>query len=415
VFARAGCLTYLVWVSEPADAMLTELTTEAAVLRVYRQAFAVLAREAGAMILDADLIDVDEAILEAFAAAGSEGLTSAEVVAACHRFGVAEVERRLVVLRDYRAITKVVDRPNEQHYRAAFAPYIMLLFLRRLAERGGQSELHQLLTLERLNVSHHDAVADDGQASVGRLTKVFRLLANELTSLVQRGAAEALRENAQLLWGNRSLIVQAEEVHAVVLGRWPSLGPPCAALRTSLAAYGDAIEAAAGRLIEQAGTTRALGFLPAETWVSFARRSDAPTLAAVLDSFVFDAPAPWLSPQALAEAVESARPAGGSRSRPPRPDDRQDLAEKDLMPTDDAAELRAAAMRLLGDRDAISVAELLDEAGDWPTGRRLVGEMIAIHHHPELGFELRWDDGLRIDPGSFPSWVSDGWFGRAAR
>jgi hypothetical protein len=33
------------------NAMLDELTTEAAVLRVYRQAFAVLAREAGTMIL----------------------------------------------------------------------------------------------------------------------------------------------------------------------------------------------------------------------------------------------------------------------------------------------------------------------------------------------------------------------------
>jgi|BogFormECP12_OM2_1039638.scaffolds.fasta_scaffold01178_5 hypothetical protein len=408
-------LLTFVFVSEPVDAMLDDLTTEAAVLRVYRQAFAVLAREAGAMILDVDLIDVDEAILEAFAAAGSDGLTVAEVVAACHRFDARVVERRLGVLRDYQAISKVVDRPNEQHFRAAFAPYIMLLFLHRLAERGGQSELHQLLTLERLNVSHHDAVEGDGRASVSRLTKVFRLLANELTSLVQRGAAEALRENAQLLWGNRSLIVQAEEVHAVVLGRWPSLGQQCAALRISLAAYGDAIEAAAGRLIEQAGTTRALGFLPAETWVSFARRSDVQALAAVLDSFVFDAPAPWLSPQALAEAVESARPAGGTRFRPPRPDDRQDLAEQDLMPVDDTAELRIAAERLLGDRGSVSVAELLDEAGDWPTGRRLVAEMIAIHHHPDLSFELRWGDGLRIDPGSFPSWVSDGWFGRLAK
>ena len=79
-------LLTFVFVSEPVDAMLDDLTTEAAVLRVYRQAFAVLAREAGAMILDVDLIDVDEAILEAFAAAGSDGLTVAEVVAACHRF-----------------------------------------------------------------------------------------------------------------------------------------------------------------------------------------------------------------------------------------------------------------------------------------------------------------------------------------
>jgi hypothetical protein len=83
-------------------------------------------------------------------------------------------------------------------------------------------------------------------------------------------------------------------------------------------------------------------------------------------------------------------------------------------PADDAAELQAAAERLLGDRNAVSVAELLDEAGDWPTGRRLVAEMIAIHHHPELGFELHWRDGLRIDAESFPSWVSDGWFRRLA-
>jgi hypothetical protein len=84
------------------------------------------------------------------------------------------------------------------------------------------------------------------------------------------------------------------------------------------------------------------------------------------------------------------------------------------MPTDDTAELQATAERLLGDRGAASVAELLDEAGDWPTGRRLAAEMIAIHHHPDLGFELRWGDGLRIEAESFPSWVSDGWFGRLA-
>jgi hypothetical protein len=35
-------------VTEPVNAMLDELSTKAAVRRVYRQAFAVLAREAGA-------------------------------------------------------------------------------------------------------------------------------------------------------------------------------------------------------------------------------------------------------------------------------------------------------------------------------------------------------------------------------
>jgi hypothetical protein len=40
-----------------------EIAGELAVLGVYRQVFAVLAREAGAMILNASLVDVDESIL----------------------------------------------------------------------------------------------------------------------------------------------------------------------------------------------------------------------------------------------------------------------------------------------------------------------------------------------------------------
>ncbi|HEY3957592.1 MAG TPA: hypothetical protein VGM53_29850 [Streptosporangiaceae bacterium] len=406
--------------TSPLDMTLDEAASEAAVLRLYRQIFAVLAREAGAMIVDTGLIDVDEAILEAFAEAGSDGLTLAEATAACPRHDRATIERRFGVLRDYRAITKVVDRKNVQQYRAAFAPYVMLLFLRRLTERGGQSELHQLLTLEQLNVTKADAVAADGHASVSRMTKIFRLLANELASLVQRGAAEALRENAQLLWGNRSLIVQAEEVHATVLGRWPELGQECALLRIALAAYGDAIESAAGRLLEQAGTTRALGLLPAESWLSFARGAEPDALAAVLDGFVFDAPAPWFSAEALAEAVESARQAGGTRLRPPRPEGLEDPdapepgepAVGDMVPADDKAELAAAAERMLGGNGRVSVAEVLGEAGDWPTSQRLLAEMIAIHHHPDLGFELTWADGLRIGTGRAPAWASAGWLTR---
>lgn len=399
----------------PADPTLDEVAAEAAVLRLYRQIFAVLAREAGAMIMDAGLIDVDEAILEAFAEAGSDGLTVGEAIAACPQFDAATIERRFALLREYQAVAKVVDRKNEQHYRAAFAPYVMLLFLRRLTERGGQSELHQLLTLEQLNVTKPDAAAADGLASVTRMTKIFRLMANELASLVQRGAAEALREHAQLLWGNRSLITQAEEVHATVLSRWPQLGQDCAMLRIALAAYGDAIESAAGRLLEQAGATRALGLLPAETWISFARGAAPGDLAGVLDGFVFDAPAPWFSPQALAEAVESARHAGATRLRPPRSESTGEPEVADLVPADDVAELMAAAQRLLGGSERVSVAGLLAEAGDWPTCRRLLSEMAAIHHHPGLNFEVTWADGLRLDPRSCPSWTSEGWFGVGKR
>lgn len=392
---------------------LDQLAGDAAVERLYRQVFAVLARESGAMISDVELLDVDEAILDAFADAGREGLTVDQAVAACRPIDPGLVHRRFEVLRDYGAISKVVDRPNERYHRAAFAPYVMLLFLRRMAAQGGQAELHQLLTLEHVGVTASDASPETGRTSINRLTRIFRHLGNELAILAAGSTAEQLGDHAQLLWGNKNLIGQAEDVHAVVLERWPELDRECAALRVALAAYGDAVERAAGRLIERAGTTRALGLLSVESWLSFARTASEDDLAGVLDSFAFDAPAPWFSPTLLTQAVEAGRSAGTVRQPPPRPESSAPAPERDIVPADDAARLRDTAERLLSGADAVDVASALDDTDDWPAARRLLAELTAIHHHPDLEYELTWSDGLRIDVDGSPSWVSDGTFRRA--
>ena len=81
------------------DATLLDAEAEAAVLRVYRQVFAVLAREAGAMIVDPELLDVDQAILDAFAEAGSDGLTVEQASLACRGYPHDVIVRRFDVLR----------------------------------------------------------------------------------------------------------------------------------------------------------------------------------------------------------------------------------------------------------------------------------------------------------------------------
>jgi len=314
------------------DATLLDAEAEAAVLRVYRQVFAVLAREAGAMIVDPELLDVDQAILDAFAEAGSDGLTVEQATLACRGYPHEVIVRRFDVLRQYGAITKLVDRPNELRHRAAFAPYVMLMFLRRMSVQGGQAELHQLLTLEAHSVSDPRATSEQGQASIERLTKVFRLLGNELAILVSTSTTAQLRENAQLAWGNERLIEQAEKVHRIVLERWPGLHRVCTHLRMSLAAYADAVQLAAGRLVERAGTTRALGLLPIETWLTFTRSSDTEVLAGVLDGLIFDAAAPDFSPESMLEAVESGRRTGTARMAPPRPSSETELTGKTCAP-----------------------------------------------------------------------------------
>jgi hypothetical protein len=388
---------------------LDDLAGEAAVLRVYRQAFAVLAREAEKMILSPQLLDVDEAILSAFAASGSDGLTEEQVRNACRAFPEATVSRRFEVLKGYGAVSKVFERPNERFYRAAFAPYIMLLFLRRIAERGGQSELHQLLSTEHESVSAPAATDADGRASVGRLTQVFRLIANEL-SIMSLGADVAqLRENAQLLWGNEALISRAESVHATVLERWPALDRECQWMRAALAAYRDAIDAAAGRLIERAGTTRALGLLPAEEWRSFARTADTARLGAVLDTFVFDAPAPWFDPQVMTEAVETGGRPDTARMPPPRPaGDADPTGEPDAAAAVDQEGIRSAVEALLATREFIKIEDVLRVAPEWASARRVLAQLTAAHLDPGLPYTLTWDEGLDVAESASPAWVTPG-------
>ena len=365
------------------------------------------------MILDAASVDVDEAILGSFAEAGPEGMTVDQVVVACRGFPDAQVRRRFEVLREYHAVERVKDRPHELFHRAAFAPYVMLLFLRRIADRGGQAELHQLLTLEHLSVRGPDATEADGRGTTRRLSTVFRLLANQLTGLAIGGVVETLRENAQLLWGNHGLLDQASEVHQTVLNRWPALDRECRALRLAIAAYRDSVDAAAGRLIEQAGATRALGLLPVEVWRTFARDADVGALSDVLTGFVFDAPAPWFPADTLIEAVESGRHATAVRVTPPRALTDPGARPDDVAGDAEAERLGTLAEQLLGERTEVAVAELLDEIGDWLGGRRLLADLTAIHLHDTLAYELRWSDRLRIAVDDSLTWVTDGVLARS--
>lgn len=392
---------------------LDDAVSSAAVLRVYGQVFSVLADQSQAMISDPALLDVDEAILEAFAEAGAEGLTVEQLHHACGRVPGSVLDRRFEVLRSYGAISRIVDRPYERRHRAAFAPYVTVLFLRRMAEQGGQAELHRYLTLEHLGLQSEAAGPADGAAALARLTRVFRLLANELSTIAIGGAIEQLRESAQLLWSNRELIDQATNAHQVALARWPQLGRDCAALRMAVAAYADAIDGAAERLIDRAGTTRALGLLPVEVWRSFVRLGDVDQLAVVLDGFLFDAPAPWFDPLEMEEAVSSGRRDGAVGLPPPRPGT-ETASIPSPVAEEDEARLRDVAEWALAGRDVAGVVETLEVAGDWYSARRVLADLTAAHQHPGLPYELIWREGLRVEPGRFLSWVSAGQFRRTA-
>lgn len=385
---------------------------EAAVLGIYRQVFAVLAREANAMVDEAESVRVDEAILHAFAGAGPAGLTVEQVATTCPDFSAAVVRRRLEVLRSYRAVTQVNERPHEMFYQATFAPYVMLLFLRRLSQQGGQAELHRMLSVARLALDDETTTAEVVREQLHEMTNIFRLLANPIMQLAKSASIESLRTQAQPLLGNSELLDKARMYHDAAATRWEELAPECTDLRMALAAYRDAINTAARRLLAHAGKTRALGLLPAERWRSFAGESSAESLARALDGLLFDAPEPFFTADDLLAAVEEGMHADSARQPPPRPRIDDEPPPEQVDPDTEAGLLEQRANELLAGRDVVTVAQLLVEADDWPSGRRVLSTLTAIQLRQELPYLLTWGDGLRVDVTSTRTWVTDGWFSR---
>jgi hypothetical protein len=398
--------------SDAAALTFDDYAAESAVLGIYRQVFAVLARNANAMVDGADSVGVDESILQAFADAGPSGMTIEQVVLACPSVPAYVVRRRFEVLRSYRAVTRVNERPHEMFYQATFAPYVMLLFLRRLSQTGGQAELHRMLSMARLALDDDDTTPEVVREQLLEMTTVFRLLANPIMQLAKSATVESLRTQAQPLLGNSDLLDRARVYHNAAADRHPQLLPECTQLRMALAAYRDALNTAAGRLLAHAGKTRALGLLPTERWRTFARDSSTEALARALDGLLFDAPEPFFTADDLLDAVEEGLQSDTGRVPPPRPrvDDEPPPTEVDVDP--EAKLLAQRAEELLAGRDVVTVAQLLADAGDWPTSRRVLSEVTAIHLRPELPYTVTWGDGWRVDVTSTRTWVSDGWFRR---
>ncbi|MFF4414083.1 hypothetical protein ACFYY8_16235 [Streptosporangium sp. NPDC001559] len=387
---------------------LDSALSEEAVLATYRRMFAALARDSGAVVDDPVLVDIAETLFAAFAEAGEEWLTHEQMRHVCRAYPLELFENRLRVLRGLGAIREVFPKPNQLRYRASFTSVVGLMFVRRMMDDGGQSEMHRLLALEDLNVADPRTTMEEARLSAQNLSRAFRLWALELITLTG-GTIEELREQAPKLWGTEEIARRAQSLHATILTRWPDLDRTCTELRASIYSYSDASRRAAGRLADSAGTTRNLTLLPAETWRTFAQTASRERLAAVLDGFVFDVPAPWHDPAAIVRAVdESPRPAP-AQPTPPR------SALPDPGPADSHEpggggldHLTAVAEAALAGRPSARLEELLTADGEWVSARRLLADLVSADLRPESPYRLRWSDALTADPDGEPSWLSHG-------
>uniref|UniRef100_J1S982 Uncharacterized protein n=1 Tax=Streptomyces auratus AGR0001 TaxID=1160718 RepID=J1S982_9ACTN len=391
------------------------MAAEQAVVSVFEQIVAVLARQANAAIDDAALFRLAGTLFAAFARAGEDGLTAEQIRTACSAFPDEVIDNRLSVLRKLGAIQPAFDKPYQREYRASFTSYVSMLFVQRMLARGGQSELHQLLTMEKIRLEGGQGTSEEALEAVVGITTALRLLVAELVALTVGGTVEALRERAPLLWNAKSLIDQASAVHEILLEFWPELSRMCGELRSAIAAYEDASTNASARLMTAAGTTRALNLLPPEMWQRFARRATVDELAAVLADQVFDAPSPWHDVADLAEVVAGRPQPNGSRSTPPRsrvPDGDEQLSQE--RSDAEAERLAGVAEEVLSGGDSVAVEQLLTGM-DWVTARRVLADLVAASNNDRLGYRLAWSGPVQVRAGSVPSWLTPGVFERERR
>ena len=394
---------------------LDAAATEHAVVSVFEQIVAVLARQADATITDVALFQMADMLFTAFARAGEDGLTAEQIRSACAAFPADVINNRLGVLTKLGAIQPAFAKPFQREYRGSFTSYVSMLFVQRMLARGGQAELHQILTMEKITLEGGQATEGEAREAAIRVTTALRLLVAELVALTLGGTVEALRERAPLLWNAKSLIDQASAVHAALLASWRELDRWCRELRAAIAAYEDASTNASARLVAAAGASQALDLLPPEMWRGFARRASVDALAGVLADQVFDAPASWHDVADLAEAVAGAPQPSGGRLPPPRSrvsdDDERSPEER---ADSEAERLAGIAEEVLGDRDAVALEQLLP-GEDWETARRVLADLVAASNNDQLGYRLMWSDRVEVRPGSAPSWLTHGVFERERR
>jgi hypothetical protein len=56
----------------------------------------------------------------------------------------------------------------------------------------------------------------------------------------------------------------------------------------------------------------------------------------------------------------------------------------------------------------VKIEDVMRMAPDWEAARRMLAQLTAAHHDPELPYSLTWGEGLDVAEDGSPAWVTPG-------
>jgi hypothetical protein len=360
-----------------------------------------VAHETDAVARDPLVIQVAEAVYEAFGDHGvNGGLTRGELASACSKsVPVGAFDSRFNLFVSMGLLRRNVDKPHQQRYVINPVSVAALLVYGRLREAGGVEEIMMLLDRTREELASGEITREALITRIGRARRGLSIFADHLLQLIHdRPWEELVAERSQHRSAD-ALLGEAKELVVAFTSRFPDLSGMGTRLVNEALRYSDAVNKFCDRLIEQASAKRDFSMLMPEQYLSAALNCDRSDLAVPLATTIFDPPTAVVTPEQLIAAVEKYRPPP-ARRRPPRPpslsSEQDPIEEVRRRVTAERAVIEAQAEQHLQGADEVDLTSRIRGAG-WRGAARIVTDALSGHADPEVGFRTDLSEALIID------------------
>ena len=360
-----------------------------------------VANEADAVAKDPVVLQVAEAIYEAFGDIGVDGgLTRSQLAAACRESVPAETfESRFDLFVSMGLLRRNVEKSHQMRYVLNPVSVAALLVYARLREVGGVEEIMALLDRTKQELMSGEITEETLIERLTRARRGLSIYAGHLQHLVRaRSWDELVAERTQHRSAD-ALLTEAKELVVAVSSRFPDLVGLGARVVNEALRYSAAVNDFCDRLLEQASARRDFSMLMPEQYLSAALNCGVDELAVPFARTVFDPPGMVLTAEQLMATVEEYRPRP-VRRRPPRPPDlpagsdpveevrRRAKAERERIAA-------LAELHLQGGNEAELTSRI--RGAGWRGAARIVTDALAAHANPDVPVEAELSEALIVD------------------
>ena len=360
------------------------------------------AADAGAIIGDERLLDIAEALSEAFHARPDPiaGMSHAELVNSLRGVGTEQtIEERLGLFKRLGFLRPVRAKKHQQRYVLDPAGVVGLRVIERFGKRGGLEQLLVFLERLRSQIAGHRAGAEEVRAELTFVRGTLSLFEAEVRRLITGATLAELIEERRL-HDQGGLMEKLKELNDEVGEEMPELDYLAWQLVETGEGYIGAVTELLTRLLQEGGEAMAFELLDAEDYLAAALDGRPDELADAVAHVVFDPPRVPVSASDIAAALAHYQPRQTIRERPPEPGG---VPEPDPLARYRELHGNRQRRRILqaeGHLDGAAEVNMLSRlrGSGWRGARGTLAALVQLDFDPTQPYSLVFGDEVIVDP-----------------